>query len=90
MDEKDFTNYKLVSTAGMNIFNMSIIDEIMNHPDVDHIDPVKVVNIGSIVRDMVLKEDHVSIGEAVDAVLLNYKDIIDNDLGAREIIRKYL
>ena len=90
--KKDLEDYrKIEADKTINLFNINIIFEILSNNDVDHISDDLLLAIASIVRDCHLKDQAgYQLSEIVNAVLLNFKDIQDQDLSPREILIKYL
>lgn len=90
--KKDLEDYrKIIADETIDLFNINIIFEILSNDDVDHISDNRLLAVANIVRDCYLKDQAgYQLSEIVNAVLLNFKDIQDQDLSPREILIKYL
>lgn len=87
----DLENYRNIDKKGYDIFNIGILHELMCNDDVDHIEDERLLDVANVVKDCYLKDEAgYSLGEIVNAVLLNYKDIKEQDLSPREILAKFI
>lgn len=73
------------------LLHIDIIDEIMNNDDVDQIQDEKLLYVANIVKECYLKDEAgYKLGEIVEAVLLNCKDIKEGNYSPREILIKFM
>lgn len=89
--KEDLATYRELNQTKINLFNINILLEIYSNDDVDHIADEKLLSVANIVKDCCLKDEAgYSLGEIVNAVLLNYKDIKEQDLSPREILARFI
>lgn len=89
--QQDLNRYNELLEHRADLFNINIIFEIMSHDDVDQIADKRLLEIANVVKDCYLKDDaDYSLAHIVDGILLNYHDIKEQELGPREILRKYM
>lgn len=87
----DLENYRNIDKKGYNIFNIGILHEIMSNDDVDHIEDERLLGVANVVYQCWLKDDdNFTLSQIVNAVLLNYKDIKEQDLSPREILARFI
>lgn len=89
--KEDLATYRELNQTKINLFNINILLEIHSFSDVDHITDEKLLSVANIVKDCYLKDEAgYYLGEIVNAVLLNYKDIKEQDLSPREILARFI
>ena len=89
--KKHLKQYQSCILLGYDIFNINIIYEIMSNDDVDHIKDNRLLAIANLVKECYLKDDwDYPLSQIVNAVLLNYKDITEQNLSPREILKRYI